>query len=823
MATDPETHELLEPLRAFLESLTDDLTQEKFLPAFREEIAEVRQSFESLSQSQETLEQISRGVDRLRDVFAPAGTRLLSGVKDFEQLLSQNVEQLQDYAGEILESLRKTHEELENSLRGEVESVQKSAAASREALRETTENVEQQLATLRNVVHVESEGESSGSEERNAALQEFLEAARRNFDEKSESLHTVLQEGLTSLSENNDERLGRFSEVLREVARSIGPKVREEIEAALEPLSTLFQAVDSDEKKKGGAKGRGAASQESGEASADAKSLVAKLAEFQQRNREGLSELQRVLTTAVEQLLDETVTHEKKSRESLASISSSLAGLEKRLEGIRKTGEKPAAVLQSLSEVILEQKKESAAGQADFFEKTKQQIADSQRTVSDVLGQIQSENTANAERVEAALQEIQGSLSENLEAEQAEIEKLFQHFSGEWEAKLSGKLDDVTGKIANLTEEFQGHLEKFSTNLTGEAQAQQERVEALEISIGEISGSLDELRRFSGEWKEKWTGNIGEMNGEFERLHEEFRNRFEELSSNHVDLRSEEQERAQELHQELQHLSGSLEKIHAAQKSCPGTLKNAIDRSYKETQEKLQKVIDGGYDRFLKQISTIPQSLERYASLLESLHQSDKLALDTISADCKTILKVANNEFLELESKHEALKKIFPLLERKLERQFHSIGDIQQNTETLDDTLQTVKKNLQEAQNSLTDLLNDQKDQTAELADRTARNLSDVASSLEELRSDIKKLRENTLVVIQRELTDFVTSKFEFMEKALVDHHTAIKTEYAAQFEQYNRERRKGLLWLLVLVGFGIALQLLIHFITNGPLAPPMP
>ncbi|MBU1708186.1 hypothetical protein KKB28_09790, partial [bacterium] len=65
MTKDPETHELLEPLRAFLESLTDDLTQEKFLPAFREEIAEVRQAFESLSQSQETLEQISHGIDRL--------------------------------------------------------------------------------------------------------------------------------------------------------------------------------------------------------------------------------------------------------------------------------------------------------------------------------------------------------------------------------------------------------------------------------------------------------------------------------------------------------------------------------------------------------------------------------------------------------------------------------------------------------------------------------------------------------------------------------------------------------------------------------------
>ncbi len=823
MTKDPETHELLEPLRAFLESLTDDLTQEKFLPAFREEIAEVRQAFESLSQSQETLEQISRGIDRLRDVFAPAGTRLLSGVKDFEQLLTQNVEQMHGYAGEVLESLRKTHEELENSLRGEVENAQESAAASREALRETTENVEQQLATLRNVVHVESEGASPGSEERNVALQEFIEAARRNFDEKSEKLHTVLQEGLTNLSENNDERLGRLSEVLREVARSIGPKVREEIEAVLEPLGASFQAADSEDKKKGETKGRGAASQEPTETSADAKSLVTKLAEFQRRNREGLTELQRVLTTAVEQLSGETATHEKKSRESLAAISSSLAGLEKRLEGIRKTGEKPAAVLQSLSEVILEQKKESVAGQAEFFEKIQQQIATSQKTISDVTGQIQSENTANAERVEVALQEIQGVLSGNLEAEQAEIEKLFQHFSGEWETKFTGKLDDVTEKIANLTENVQGHLETFSTNLTGEAQAQQERVEALEISIGEISGSIDELRRFSVEWKEKWNGNIGEMNGELERLHEEFRNHFEELSSNQTDFRSEEQERAQELHQELQRLSADLEKIHAAQKSGPNTLKGAIDHSYKETQEKLQKVIDGGYDKFIKQISTIPQSLERYANLLESLHQSDKLALDAISSDCRNILKIANDEFLELENRHEALKKIFPLLERKLERQFNSIGDIQQTTETLDNTLQTVKKNLQEAQSSLTDLIRDQKDQTVELVDRTARNVSEVASSLERLRSDIELLRENTLAIIKRELTDFITSKFEFMERALVDHYANLKTEVAARFEQYNRERSRGRMWLFALIGFGIVLQILIHFITNGPLAPPIP
>ena len=823
MATDPETHELLEPLRTFLESLTDDLTQEKFLPAFREEIAEVRQSFESLSQSQETLEQISRGVDRLRDIFAPAGTRLLSGVKDFEQLLSQNVEQLHDHAGDILEGLRKTHVELESSLRAEAETVQESTAASREALQETTENVEQQLATLRNVVHVEPEGEPQGSEERNAALQEFLEAARRNFDEKSEGLHTVLQEGLASLAENNDERLGRLSEVLREVARSIGPKVREEIEAALEPLSTSLKAANPDEKKKGGAKGRSAASQEPAETSADAKSLVTKLTEFQRRNREGLTELQHVLKTAVEQLSDETAAHEKKSRESLSGIVSSLSGLEKRIESIRKTGEKPTAVLQSLTEVVLEQKKDSAAGQADFFGKIKQQIGNVQETITDVTGQIQSENTANAERIEVVLQETQGTFSENLETERAEIEKLLQHFSHEWEKKLGGKLDDITEKIARLPEEFHGHLEEVSTNLTGQGQAQQERAEALDISIGELSASLDELRRFSSEWKEKWSGKIGEMNGEIERLHEEFRNRFEELSSNHVELCSEEQERAQELHQELKNLSGSLEKIHAAQKSGPGTLKDAIDHSYKETQERLQKVIDGGYDKFLKQISTVPQALERYASLLQSLHQGDKLALDAISSDCRNILKVAKDEFLELENKHDALKKIFPLLERKLERQAGSIGDIQQNTETLDDTLQTVKKGLHETQSSLTDLLRDQKEQTVEVVDRVAKNLSDVASSLEELHSKIERLRDNTLTVIQQELTDFVTSKFEFMEKALVDHHTAIKTEYAAQFERYIHKDRRGRLWLFVLVGFGIALQLLIHFTTNGTLAPPMP
>ncbi len=78
----PPIFELIQPLQSFLETFTQELTEQKFVPAFRDELKRFLSTIENLQKSEASLQQIAVGVDRLREVFAPAGTKLLEGAKD---------------------------------------------------------------------------------------------------------------------------------------------------------------------------------------------------------------------------------------------------------------------------------------------------------------------------------------------------------------------------------------------------------------------------------------------------------------------------------------------------------------------------------------------------------------------------------------------------------------------------------------------------------------------------------------------------------------------------------------------------------------------
>src|SRR5512142_1796840 len=123
--------ELLEPLQAFLQTFTQELTEQQFVPAFREELRRLVAAIENLQQSEESLQQIARGVDRLREVFAPAGTRMLENVKDLESLMRTNANDLRDRSSQVIKDLLSTHDQLEAALRNEAGLIQEQTSASR--------------------------------------------------------------------------------------------------------------------------------------------------------------------------------------------------------------------------------------------------------------------------------------------------------------------------------------------------------------------------------------------------------------------------------------------------------------------------------------------------------------------------------------------------------------------------------------------------------------------------------------------------------------------------------------------------------------------
>jgi hypothetical protein len=344
---------------------------------------------------------------------------------------------------------------------------------------------------------------------------------------------------------------------------------------------------------------------------------------------------------------------------------------------------------------------------------------------------------------------------------------------------------------------------------------QEKMAAAFSAERAEIETRLSQL---SSELKTQWSGKFDSIITTLGRL-DKLESAIAGFSAAQNDDRHERRETSEILIAGIGHVSSEIEQVRASQEAAPSVLKEAANQAYAETQERLRQVIDAGYDRFLHQISSVAQTVERYANLLESLHKSDELALNTITSDCKSILRVASEEFAVLRENYDALKKIFPLLERRLERQLGEIGAIHRVTEAMERSLETVGENLHHAHASLSETLQEQSGQISDFAQRTSQGFAETAAILSRIRADIEHLREHTLVTLQREINDFVTSKFDFMEKAFADHQAQLKRELVAQLDRERAERRKGIHWVFVLVGFGILLQFLIYYITEGPLA----
>ncbi|MFH1011250.1 MAG: hypothetical protein V1784_08450 [bacterium] len=760
MATDPETHELLEPLREFLETLSEELTSQKFIPAFREEIAELRKVFEDLSQSQETLERIAHGVERLRDVFAPAGTRLLTNVKDMEQQLTQHMAQLQGFAGEALAGLLQTHEELSQALRREAERAEESATASCETLKTALSEVEQRLSGLHGAVEMPQGDAVVISQPTEAKSHEFYEATRHALDVEWERIHGSLREGLSNLQQSEEHRLERLSTILREIVNGIGPQIRADVEVMLAPLFTRVQpladqAAGSAERKKAGAKGRSEppfpVGNLRGELSAVEGRMAQRLAEFRANYTKDWTKLRDALGAVTARLAEETAAQEKRAQESFTAARQSFSHLEQLVGKTQESAEK------SIREIASQQKKEftqHTAAEAAHYEKLEARIAAAQGAALAAIDKAHRESSDSGKRIAGAFQTIQETLQTDFKASQAEFEALLDRFSRAWNKQWMEKFHQITATLGQL-EEIRGQLGQLSENFAKETQSRDERAEALQAEFHQVSEGLSQVR--------------------------------------------------------------------AAQEAHPRILKEAVNHAYGETQERLRQVIDTGYDRFLQQISSVAQTVERYANLLESLHKSDELALSSISADCKSLLKVAREEFDYLRSSEEALKKIFPLLERRLERQLGEIGGVRRVADDLEKSLQAVGDTLKQARASLAELMQEQGVQTAELAQRMTAGFREVTSALSQVHADVEQLQKSALATLQRELMDFTASKFEFMERALSDHQSVMKSELLARLDEERREWRKGTYWLFALVGFGLLLQLLLYYVTQGPLAPPVP
>jgi len=760
MASDPENAELLEPLKEFLETLSDELTQQKFIPAFRQEIASLRSAFEDLSQSQQTLEQLAHGVDRLREVFAPAGTRLLASVKDLEQLIGQNIAQLQGYAGEMLTSFERTRDELGHSLRTEAELVQESARASRQALTETLTEVEHRLADLRQFPQGPLARDVSLSQHPDISPHGLPVATQSDFEAEWGRLQVVLREGLANFQRQAGERLERLDEAVSTIGSGIGPQVRQEVESALSPLRSHLQtlaeqATHPAEKKKGGFKGGSEPEFSVGnvrhELSVGMTSLNQKITELQKEYQNTSTEFRKTLQVTMQRYSEEATAQQKKSSDAAGTIVKSLARLEQLGVDSREVLKKSFADTMGQQK---EEREQQAAIQTASFGKIETKIAHAQEATFAAITEVQRENAAFSKHIEEGFRAIQSDMAAGFKAERSEVEARVSRFSAEWKAQWSGKFDKI---IATL-----GRLEK------------------LEDGLAELSSAQDSDRQ-------------------------------------------ERRETAETLMAEIGQVSNELAQVRTAQEASPTILKDAANRAYTETQERLRQVIDAGYDRFLQQVSSVAQTVERYANLLESLHKSDELALNTLTSDCKSILRVASEEFGNLRENYDALKKIFPLLERRLERQLGEIGAVRRVTEAMERSLEAVGDNLREAQGSLSEMLQDQSGQISDFARRTAQGFVETAGMLNRVRTDLEQLRETTLVTLQREITDFVTSKFEFMDKTFADHQALVKRDLLAQFECERGERRKGTNWMFVLIGFGILLQLLIYYITQGPLAPHLP
>jgi methyl-accepting chemotaxis protein len=258
-------------------------------------------------------------------------------------------------------------------------------------------------------------------------------------------------------------------------------------------------------------------------------------------------------------------------------------------------------------------------------------------------------------------------------------------------------------------------------------------------------------------------------------------------------------------------LSGDVGRLRSKQEDSLDVLKEAIRANYDDNAQRLRESIEQAYDNFLNQIRTIPQALDRYSKFIESLHQNDRLALEALQQETGAILKMQTERFSELSQTTGGMTKIFPLVDKKIEKQGQILEAMRRSQVTQDKQLDGLKAGLQEARQEMLNYTGDVKQSLSEIEERTQQKFREQAQMTATTYEQLEKLQRSDLPAFRQELKNLVTSKFEFMESTQTDRQTAWRDELIRKLDSERKLNRQ----IYTLLGLGILLTITLQLTMN--------
>ncbi|MCB1058973.1 MAG: hypothetical protein KDB65_01965 [Calditrichaeota bacterium] len=834
--------ELVEPLRQFLESFTQELTEQQFIPAFRGELGKLAEGLDNIQQSGETLQQIARGVDRLRDVFAPAGTRMLEGVKEIEEQMRAGGEQMRARADEVLTQLSSTHRELEQALRAEAGLLNDQSSTSREALQRISGEIDEQLKTFSSKLDAlcrRAEDEISQLSQITARAadaqitapspesvpapaqpvyaqnpEELMQLLSRTESTVAEELarhSSELREFLASNTRDHGDRLQKIDKTIEEALKTVAPKVQAELDTALARLRDQMDAMVRVEREMATQQKDSREPQPAAPAVVDTSSFVQALGaaenrmmrEFDEMRKSGANELTEIQQGLASFALDLAEVTEKqtervereqqnvkdlllklermgKERTSvLANLTKQSGDSKQQFENLRAHNSQLASQITQQIDLTSESLKSQSErlntlGESEEarFSQLKSLIARTEEQAAKLVEQQNNENRAARERIEAGLNDLRSRWDGKFEFLAQKSEEITGKLTGEFQENISSLKDEVEGSLSLLGEALRADMARFDTLIREFSKHHESTTRELNSEVSRAANLIDE--KLSG----------------FESKHEE-NERFTRAVEGHVKV-----------------VASEVSALRSKQQEQLEVLKEAVRANYDDNAARLKEVIESAYDRFLEQIRAIPQTLERYSKFIETMNQSNQLALQGIAGNTENLLTLTQ----ELREDNDAQKKFYPLLNKSLEKHGQVLEAVRRSQTEHDKNFSQVSKHAAETREEFSKFLIDLKGELRRVEGAEQTKLSELSQMHNTTYSELEKLQKNDLPAFRKEVIQLVQSKFEFIENTQAERVAALRAELSSRLDAQHKIGKRSATMIACLIALGVFVQFALHY-----------
>jgi translation initiation factor 2B subunit (eIF-2B alpha/beta/delta family) len=836
--------ELLEPLQSFLESFTQELTEQQFVPALRDELKRLLSALDSLQRSEDTLQQIARGVDRLREVFAPAGTRLLESAKDIESVMRSNADLIKDRAGDVLNDLLRTHEQLEGSLRDEAGLLQEHASASREALGRTVVEVEERLSSLGTQVdllckRLESESANfqavlpsaatapavaaaPGAGEATAMpvrfempddLRALLQQSEHGIQQELETYRTELTAALKQGRGEDQERLARLDHKIAEALESIAPKVQEELETAVARLRDQIQTLILAEVETRGARTASRDQKEHAAAAVTSASdlttaltatetrILREIASVQKSQKGDLTEGERILKNLAQGFEDAAQRYADRAVEEGKTVKDAVASLQRIVGQLResdgKSRDQISLLNANLDALVKGHREYQQAVENDFhatlgrldahgraleqksdedkqlFAQLASAISRSEQAATTATELALADSRAQREKIEAGLKDLRERLERGQIDETERMQDTLRRVAEAWTEALEALRDFIQKTVTSRTDNLSSRLESIESRLAEGSQPNTAIQRELQNEIKRTGGVFDQRIESLKESTEVFTSTI----------------------EGHVKAVSDE-----------------VIALRGRQEQQLVVLQDAIRANYDDNAAKLKDVIESAYDSFVKQTAAVPQALDRYSHLIQSLYQGDQLALQGLASDTKNLLTLSTDRFEVIVADSTAMKKFFPLLDKKLEKQAVELEMVRKAQVRQEKDAGELNGMLSQNREALDEQNRDLREHLMRMQAASDERFAGAQEAATELKAELIAVKEDHLPAFRREVTAMLASKFEFIESTLHERQEALRKEITDRLNEDREASKKPVMILSGLVALSLLLQIVFHF-----------